>query len=514
MKNLKIVVLIVVLINSFILAQSISFSNPTNGNTYTSTGNSSKVGVYLSYGYSYTPSPVVVISNYVKLILGGSQTYSTQGSSYIPNYFEVDPGSHTWKLEYWEMRLGESGYYIRAEQEITFTTKFTIYAANNFPGGVINLEGNQVSVNGTANKVNKFPNESVSVSSIEQSNNNYWMIWNTSGTNNSNWKNGSANIYGATSSSLSYTVGSGDNGVTLSSDMKKLCSITLSNPDHHIYLNGNTYNSSVTANVVEQNTISPSAEGYFVVNGIEHAFQNLWKSSSSGQNFATVTASQHDTYTAVYRIQAVNPAISFGTTLNMPIVINWTDNPNSNVTQYRIHRREYNNGWSADQIIANVNSGVQTYTDNEYILKPWRQNTWLEYGLTAYYTVEGSWSTGGANTQVYGLQTLMQSDESTLINTEKEVPTNYSISNHPNPFNPTTTINYQLPKDGMVTIKVYDIIGKEVATLVNEQKSAGYYKVQFNARHLERSREITSGVYIATIQASGFNKSIKLLLTK
>jgi len=108
----------------------------------------------------------------------------------------------------------------------------------------------------------------------------------------------------------------------------------------------------------------------------------------------------------------------------------------------------------------------------------------------------------------------MQSDESALLNTEKETPTDYSISNFPNPFNPTTTINYQLPQDGMVTIKVYDIIGKEVATLVNEHKSSGYYSLEFNARHIEKSREITSGVYIATIQASGFNKSIKLMLTK
>lgn len=88
------------------------------------------------------------------------------------------------------------------------------------------------------------------------------------------------------------------------------------------------------------------------------------------------------------------------------------------------------------------------------------------------------------------------------------VPSDYSIGSFPNPFNPTTTINYQLPKDGMVTIKVYDIIGKEVATLVNEQKSAGYYKVDFDASRL------TSGVYICSIQASSFNKSIKLLLTK
>jgi len=333
------------------------------------------------------------ISNYVKLILDGSQTYSTQGSSYIPNYFEVDPGSHTWKLEYWGMRLGESCYYNRAEQEITFTAKFTINAANNFPGGVINLEGNQVSVNGTANKVNKLPNEAVSAGSIEQSDGSYWHLWNTSGTNNSNWKRNGTPISGGSSSSLSYTVGSSDNGVTLSSDMKKLCNLTFSNPGREIYLNGNTYNSSVTANVVEQNTISPGAEGYFVVNGIESSFMGEWK-NSTGQSFSSITASQHDTYTAVYRIQAVNPSISFGSTLNMPIVINWTDNPNSNVTQYRIHRREYNNGWSADQIIATFNSGVQTYTDNECILKPWRQNTWLEYGITAYYSLTNTWSTG------------------------------------------------------------------------------------------------------------------------
>ena len=89
-----------------------------------------------------------------------------------------------------------------------------------------------------------------------------------------------------------------------------------------------------------------------------------------------------------------------------------------------------------------------------------------------------------------------------------EIPTEYSISNYPNPFNPTTTVNYQLPQNGFVTIKVFDVLGKEVATLVNENKSAGYYNANFDASKL------TSGVYIYTITANNFTLSKKMLLVK
>lgn len=91
----------------------------------------------------------------------------------------------------------------------------------------------------------------------------------------------------------------------------------------------------------------------------------------------------------------------------------------------------------------------------------------------------------------------------------KTVPSEFVLfQNYPNPFNPTTTINYQLPENGFVTIKIYDMLGKEIATLVNENKSAGYYKVEFNASKL------TSGVYIYTINANNFIQSKKMLLTK
>ena len=94
------------------------------------------------------------------------------------------------------------------------------------------------------------------------------------------------------------------------------------------------------------------------------------------------------------------------------------------------------------------------------------------------------------------------------VTVASELPMEYSLSNYPNPFNPSTTINYQLPENGFVTIKVYDVLGKEVATLVNENKSAGYYNVSFDASKL------TSGVYIYTISANGFIQSKKMLLMK
>jgi hypothetical protein len=89
------------------------------------------------------------------------------------------------------------------------------------------------------------------------------------------------------------------------------------------------------------------------------------------------------------------------------------------------------------------------------------------------------------------------------------IPTEYSLSdNYPNPFNPTTIINFQIPEDGFVTLKVYDILGREVASLVNADKKAGYYSCDFDASKL------SSGVYIYKITANNFIQSKKMLMIK
>ncbi|HEX2867151.1 MAG TPA: T9SS type A sorting domain-containing protein [Ignavibacteriales bacterium] len=87
--------------------------------------------------------------------------------------------------------------------------------------------------------------------------------------------------------------------------------------------------------------------------------------------------------------------------------------------------------------------------------------------------------------------------------------TEYALSqNYPNPFNPTTVINYEIPKASKVMLKVYDMLGREVTTLVNELKEMGRYSVKFDAS------ELPSGTYIYEIRANDFVKSGKMLLLK
>jgi M6 family metalloprotease-like protein len=99
-------------------------------------------------------------------------------------------------------------------------------------------------------------------------------------------------------------------------------------------------------------------------------------------------------------------------------------------------------------------------------------------------------------------------DETKLNSTNDPVSAFNVFQNYPNPFNPTTTIRYVIPKDGLVTIKVYDVLGNEIATLVNEEKSAGSYEVSFNASGL------TSGIYLYKLQTNNFTETNKMILLK
>ena len=89
------------------------------------------------------------------------------------------------------------------------------------------------------------------------------------------------------------------------------------------------------------------------------------------------------------------------------------------------------------------------------------------------------------------------------------LPLKYSLrQNYPNPFNPVTTINYAIPKAGLVVIKVFDLLGREVETLVNEEKAAGNYNIQFNGSSL------SNGIYFYRMRAGDFFQTKKLVLLK
>jgi hypothetical protein len=113
------------------------------------------------------------------------------------------------------------------------------------------------------------------------------------------------------------------------------------------------------------------------------------------------------------------------------------------------------------------------------------------------------WAVGGLGTIItYDVPTPVELPNCT-------VPVKYMLAqNYPNPFNPTTTIEFSIPESGNVKLQVYNSIGEEVATLVNDYKEAGTYQVDFNSKNL------TSGIYLYKIQAGNFSSIKKMILLK
>jgi len=104
-----------------------------------------------------------------------------------------------------------------------------------------------------------------------------------------------------------------------------------------------------------------------------------------------------------------------------------------------------------------------------------------------------------------------------LIRTDVEdevLPDKFVLyQNYPNPFNPSTTIKFKLPEDGFTTLKIYDLFGKEVATLINDKLSAGTYEVKFSSDEL-KNKSLTSGIYFYQLKSGKYSEMKKMILLK
>jgi hypothetical protein len=100
-------------------------------------------------------------------------------------------------------------------------------------------------------------------------------------------------------------------------------------------------------------------------------------------------------------------------------------------------------------------------------------------------------------------------EETTNINdlSQENLPNNYDLKqNFPNPFNPNTKISYQIKDNGFVSLKVFDVLGREIMDLVQENKKTGFYSVEFNPDLL------SSGVYFYRLECNGFVDTKKMIL--
>ena len=102
-----------------------------------------------------------------------------------------------------------------------------------------------------------------------------------------------------------------------------------------------------------------------------------------------------------------------------------------------------------------------------------------------------------------------------VLSTESNfIPSQYILyQNHPNPFNPVTTLRYDLPEDALVSIDIYDLMGRNIRSLVNSNQSAGYRSIQWNATN-NLGESVSAGMYIYTIQAGEFRQTKKMVLLK
>ncbi len=388
--------------------------------------------------------------------------------------------------------------------------------SNNFGSGVVELNGTNIS---SGSPSNTHENDAVTLNAVSPQidNQGYQRVWNTSGVSQSlsSWQQIINNIqnFKTNNSQYSFTVAYSDGGTTYMANLMKKCNITFQNNfvgvGHGgvITVNGNQVNSPATNNmVVEQNAISAAATGT-EINGIYYNLSNWTDANNniiSTNDSATFYPGSNMTYTANYIGSPASNTISMGYNIvvGQPITMHWTDNPNPNVT-YQIWRNI--KGGSGAELIATVGRGVQTYTDYGYIFTGTYTNDLLYYDVRQYYSVEGTYS--NTNWQaVYG-RIVPKAVVNNNLNQGENI-TNYFVGCYPNPFNPSTIINYQLPEAGLISLKIFDSMGREVKTLVNEQKDKGSYNISFDASHL------SSGVYFYRLRAGNFNSTKKMILMK
>jgi hypothetical protein len=133
----------------------------------------------------------------------------------------------------------------------------------------------------------------------------------------------------------------------------------------------------------------------------------------------------------------------------------------------------------------------------------------LEYNIEYFYRVAaniGFW------TDYSNVASVIIENVSILG--DNDFPIIYKVhQNHPNPFNPVTMLHYDLPEDGLVNITIYDILGRQIKTLVNGSQTAGYKSTQWNATN-NLSEPVSAGLYLYTIEAGDFRQTKKMVLLK
>lgn len=256
---------------------------------------------------------------------------------------------------------------------------------------------------------------------------------------------------------------------------------------------------------------------------VDHIFA-YWTNTSSSDTSYSYSISFYPTSAVTYiakfnakPLQAEN--VYAGGTVGNPVEITWTEHPHSGVS-YKIYRRVKPLGGSTgpEQLIATLSHGTTSYTDYDYNVTSTYSNDLLSYDVRSYFSENGSYSDPNF-VQVFGSETKAAPNPEETITLGTSLPEEFAVSSYPNPFNPSTTISYQLVEDASVTLEIFDIVGRKVATLLNEQRNAGFHWVRWEGKDTD-GKQLSSGIYLyrfLAVPVSGkasFRSSGKLVMAK
>jgi len=203
------------------------------------------------------------------------------------------------------------------------------------------------------------------------------------------------------------------------------------------------------------------------------------------------------------------------------VLVTWTEHPSSEVTQYRVWRRVKPPGGQLQdpELVATLNRGTTSWTDPAYVVTSGYTDAICNYNVQSYHNPTQTYSDPEWVGVFARLEKGDQRDKKDQIGGTAAVENSYAVGSYPNPFNPSTTISYQLAKDATVKLDIYDVMGRKVRSLLDGGKSAGCFTVVWNGRD-ETGRDVSSGTYLYRFAATPTNgekpfiQSGKLVLTR
>ena len=252
-------------------------------------------------------------------------------------------------------------------------------------------------------------------------------------------------------------------------------------------------------------TVTPDAAASASVAGVASTDGLSNTITATGPGSATVTVSASDgtdttnALTITFSQQEAAELATFGGELvDDRVVVSWSTASQTNNAGWRLLRSVDGENFEAVSELmqgAGTSDAMLSYSIEDVNL-PSREKVWYQLEQV---DLDGSIS--------------RSNPVEVLLGARMPVPTVFSTNVYPNPFNPSTTISYDLPNESFVSIVIYDAIGQEIRRLVSEQTAAGRYRVQWDALDTQ-GRAVGSGVYIAKVEAGSFSSSQKMLLLK